>query len=65
MQLPDQVVLRVVEADAVVRGQTAASSYKPALLENGVKVMVPPFIEAGTRIVVATADATYVERAKD
>jgi elongation factor P len=65
VQLPDQVVLRVVEADAVVRGQTAASSYKPALLENGVKVMVPPFIEAGTRIVVATADATYVERAKD
>ena len=65
VQLPDQVVLRVVEADAVVKGQTAASSYKPALLENGVKVMVPPFIEAGTRIVVATADATYVERAKD
>ena len=65
VQLPDQVVLRVVEADAVVRGQTAASSYKPALLENGVKVLVPPFIEAGTRIVVATADATYVERAKD
>jgi elongation factor P len=65
VQLPDQVVLRVVEADAVVKGQTAASSYKPALLENGVKVLVPPFIEAGTRIVVATADATYVERARD
>ena len=54
-----------LEADAVVKGQTAASSYKPAVLENGVKVLVPPFIEAGTRIVVATADATYVERAKD
>jgi elongation factor P len=65
VQLPDQVVLRVVEADAVVKGQTAASSYKPAILENGVKVLVPPFIESGTRIVVATADATYVERAKD
>jgi elongation factor P len=65
VQLPDQVVLRVVEADAVVKGQTAASSYKPALLENGVKVLVPPFIEAGARIVVATADATYIERAKD
>ena len=65
VQLPDQVVLRVVEADAVVKGQTAASSYKPAMLENGVKVLVPPFIESGTRIVVATADATYVERAKD
>ncbi len=65
VQLPDQVVLRVVEADAVVKGQTAASSYKPAVLENGVKVLVPPFIESGTRIVVATADATYVERAKE
>lgn len=65
IQLPDQVVLAVVEADAVVKGQTAASSYKPAILENGVKVLVPPFIEAGTRIVVATADSTYVERAKD
>jgi elongation factor P len=65
VQLPDHVVLTVVEADAVVKGQTAASSYKPAVLDNGVRVMVPPFIEAGTRIVVATADATYVERAKD
>ena len=65
VQLPDHVVLRVVEADAVVKGQTAASSYKPAVLENGVKVLVPPFIESGTRIVVATADVTYVERAKE
>jgi elongation factor P len=65
VQLPDTVVLAVVEADAVVKGQTAASSYKPAVLENGVRVMVPPHIETGTRIVVNTADATYVERAKD
>jgi elongation factor P len=49
----------------VVKGQTASSSYKPAKLENGVRVMVPPHIESGTRIVVNTADATYVERAKD
>ncbi|MDZ3838496.1 MAG: elongation factor P [Rhodospirillales bacterium] len=63
--LPDSVVLAVVEADAVVRGQTAASSYKPALLENGMRVMVPPHIEVGTRIVVSTADGAYVERAKD
>jgi elongation factor P len=49
----------------VVRGQTAASSYKPALLENGMRVMVPPHIEVGTRIVVSTADGAYVERAKD
>jgi len=65
VQLPDQVTLTVTEADAVVKGQTASSSYKPALLENGVKVMVPPHIEAGTRIVVSTADTAYMERAKD
>jgi elongation factor P len=65
VQIPDSVVLTVVEADAVVKGQTAASSYKPALLENGVRVMVPPHIEAGTRIVVNTSDRSYVERAKD
>ena len=63
--LPDTVVMEVVEADAVVKGQTASSSYKPAVLENGVRVMVPPFIETGTRIVVKPEDATYVERAKD
>ena len=54
-----------VEADAVVKGQTASSSYKPAVLENGERVLVPPHIEAGTRIVVRPEDATYVERAKD
>jgi elongation factor P len=63
--LPAHVTLEVVEADAVVKGQTAASSYKPGILENGVKVMIPPFVEAGTRIVVNTTDGTYVERAKD
>ena len=63
--LPDTVVMEVVEADAVVKGQTASSSYKPAVLENGVRVMVPPFIETGTRIVVKPEDASYVERAKD
>lgn len=63
--LPDSVTLEVVEADPVVKGQTAASSYKPGILDNGIKVMVPPHIEAGTRIVVSTADATYMERAKD
>ncbi len=64
VHLPDKVTMEVVEADPVVRGQTAASSYKPGKLENGVRVMIPPFIEAGTRIVVSTADATYIERAK-
>jgi elongation factor P len=62
---PPHVTLTVTEADAVVKGQTASSSYKPAMLENGVRVMVPPHIETGTRIVVNTADSTYVERAKD
>ncbi len=65
VQLPDTAVFEVVEADAVVKGQTAASSYKPAILDNGVRVMVPPHIETGTRIVVNTADRSYVERAKD
>jgi len=65
VQLPETVAMRIVEADPVVKGQTAASSYKPARLENGVRVMVPPHIETGVRIVVNTADASYVERAKD
>jgi elongation factor P len=62
--LPDQVTLEVVEADPVVKGQTAASSYKPAVLENGVRVQVPPFIAAGERIVVDTNELTYVRRAE-
>ena len=65
VELPETVTMQIVEADAVVKGQTASSSYKPAVLENGVRVMVPPHIGSGTRIVVNTADATYVERAKD
>ena len=65
ISLPQKVVLEVVEADPVVKGQTAASSYKPAIMSNGVRVMVPPFITAGTRIVVNTEEGTYLERAKD
>ena len=65
VHLPASVTLAIVEADAVVKGQTASSSYKPAILENGVKVMVPPHIGAGTRIVVNTETGEYVERAKD
>ena len=64
VELPDSVVMEIVEADAVVKGQTASSSYKPAILENGEKIMVPPHIEAGTKVVVATADGSYMERAK-
>jgi elongation factor P len=62
--LPDQVTLKVVEADPVVKGQTAASSYKPAKLENGVRILVPPFVEAGERVVVDTNEITYVRRAE-
>jgi elongation factor P len=65
VQLPETVVLSVTEADAVVKGQTASSSYKPAVLENGIRTLVPPHIETGTRIVVNTGDGSYVERAKD
>lgn len=63
VSLPDQVTLTIAEADPVVKGQTAASSYKPAILENGVRVMVPPFITAGERIIVDTNELTYVRRA--
>jgi elongation factor P len=65
VRLPDTVVLAVVEADPVVKGQTAASSYKPARLENGLRILVPPHVESGTRVVVNTADGSYVERARD
>jgi elongation factor P len=64
VKLPQKVAMKIVEADPVVRGQTAASSYKPAILENGVRVMVPPFIPAGETIIVDTSTLEYVERAK-
>jgi len=64
VKLPSRVAMKIVEADPVVRGQTAASSYKPAILENGVRVMVPPFIPAGETIIVDTNTLEYVERAK-
>ena len=63
VQLPEQIEATIVEADAVVKGQTASSSYKPAVLENGVRVMVPPHIESGTRIVVDVYERTYVGKA--
>ena len=63
--LADTVVMAVVETEPVIKGQTAASSFKPALVDNGERVMVPPHIEAGTRVVINTADGTYAERAKD
>lgn len=63
--LPETVVMAVVEAEPTVKGQTASASFKPGKLENGLRVMVPQYIDAGVKIVVRTADCTYVERAKD
>lgn len=65
IELPARITVTIVEADPVVKGQTASSSYKPAVADIGVRVMVPPHIEAGTRVVIMTADGSYVERAKD
>ena len=65
VELPQTVTMLITQADPVVKGQTASSSYKPAVLENGTRVMVPPHIASGTRIVINTADGTYLERAKD
>ncbi len=65
INLPQKTTLEVVETQPATKGQTAASSYKPALLSNGVRTTVPPHIATGTRIVVMTADGSYVERAKD
>ena len=65
IELPQRVTLEITETEPTMKGQTASSSYKPAVLSNGVRTMVPPHIAAGTRIVVMTADASYVERAKD
>ncbi len=63
--LPPQVIVTVEECEPVVKGQTASSSYKPAKVDGGVRVMVPPHVDVGTRIVVKTEDASYVEKAKD
>jgi elongation factor P len=65
LTLPQKATLEVVETEPAIKSQTAASSYKPAVLSNGVRTMVPPFVSIGTKIVVMTADGSYVERAKD
>ena len=65
IQLPQRVTLEIVETEPAMKGQTASSSYKPAKLSNGARVMVPPHIQTGTRVVIQTEDGSYVERAKD
>ncbi len=63
--LPEQVETTISQAEASMKGQTAAASYKPAILENGMRIMVPPFIESGERIIISTNDFSYVSRAKN
>lgn len=65
VSLPETVVATIAETEPTVKGQTASSSYKPAILENGARVMVPPYLSTGERIVVRIADREYVERSKD
>ena len=65
IELPARAAFEIVDTEPVTRGQTASSSYKPATLSNGVRTLVPPYLTTGTRIVVLTADGSYVERAKD
>ncbi|MBX9933149.1 MAG: elongation factor P [Methylobacterium sp.] len=65
IELPQRVVLEIAETEPAMKGQTASSSYKPAILSNGVRTAVPPHISAGTRVVIMTEDGSYVERAKD
>jgi elongation factor P len=65
IELPQRVTLEITETEPVVKGQTASGSYKPAILSNGARVMVPPHVGTGTRIVVNTEDGAYQERAKD
>ena len=64
MELPENVTLKVIETEAVVKGQTAASSYKPAIVEGNIKTAVPPFIGIDDYIVISTIDASYIEKAK-
>jgi elongation factor P len=65
IEIAPRATLEVVETEPAVKGQTAASSYKPALLSNGLRTMVPPFVTTGTKIVVNTSDGSYIERAKE
>mgnify|MGYP001489049592 FL=1 len=65
IKLPEHIVEQVTQTEAVIKGQTAASSFKPAILSNGFKIMVPPHIENGTKIVVSSSNFTYVEKAKN
>jgi elongation factor P len=64
VNLPPHVTLTITETEPALKNQTVTSSYKPAILENGIRTTVPPFVNAGEKIVVSTEDNSYVERAK-
>jgi len=65
IELPEKVTVKIAETEPVIKGQTASGSFKPAILENGMRILVPQHIDAGIRVVVKTEDSSYVERAKD
>ena len=64
VDLPDTIIVEILDADAVVKGQTASSSYKPATLENGIKIMVPPFIDSDDKIILDTRTLEYIKKVK-
>ena len=64
IDLPSSVELKIESTDAAIKGQTASSSYKPAILENGIKIMVPPFIDADDKIILDTRTLEYVKKIK-
>ena len=63
VQMPEHVTLEITETEPTVKGQTASSSYKPSIVDNGLRIMVPPYMSAGEKIVVNTQTLEYVKRA--
>ena len=64
MQLPEHVTLEITDTEPTVKGQTASGSYKPSTVDNGLRIMVPPYMTIGERIVVNTETMEYVKRAE-
>ena len=62
MELPNQVNCKIKDTDVALKGQTVSSSYKPAILENGLNIQVPPFIESGDEIILDTRNLEYVKK---
>ena len=62
IELPNQIKCKISSTDAALKGQTVSSSYKPAVLDNGVKIQVPPFIEVGDEIIIDTRTIEYIKK---